>query len=95
MKVAPEFEGLYKFTLYTMTYYCVPTLNMYVRMTHKHNNYYVHVLCSVAEAAIFVRNTTFLNKLHVRRSELRSDNRGTDNRGRTVQSCRPMRIAAY
>ena len=50
-------------------------------MTHK------HVLCSVAETAILMRNTTFLNRLHIRNSvriiEV-SDNRGTDNRGRTV-----------
>ena len=46
-----------------------------------------YVLCSVAETAILMRNTTFVNRLHVRNSvriiEV-SDNRGTDNRGRTV-----------
>ena len=41
-----------------------------------------HVRCSVAESAILARMPFFKQ---IPRSELRSDNRGTDNRGRTVR----------
>ena len=68
------------FTLNTMTYHCVPTLNMYVWHTNT---------CTLLSRRVcnFSQNTIFLNRLHVRncvRIIEVSDNRGTDNRGRTV-----------
>ena len=70
----------FHFTLYMMMYHCVPTLNMYVWHTNT---------CTLLSRRVcnFSENTIFLNRLHVRNCvriiEI-SDNRGTDNRGRTV-----------